>query len=92
MIELSEFCIIIYIARNFMIRELCFLDSDFIKRKFSGKGHVVFLKEVDISDYFFSKSEKHIDKVVNSSALLKYSSPTLAMKLAEKFSTTTDDD
>ena len=85
MVELSDHCIIMYIATNFMIRDICFLDSDFIKRKFSGKGHTIFLKDGDVSQYFFSNSQKHTDKVANSSALLKYSSPTFAMKIAEAF-------
>ena len=48
---------------NFKIREICILDSDFIIRKISGKGHTIFLKDVDIAQYFFSKSSKHIGKV-----------------------------
>jgi hypothetical protein len=85
LVDLSEYCIIIYIARNFMIREICFLDSNFIIRKFSGKGHTIFLKDSDVNQYFFSASEKHTGKVANSSALLKYSTPQLAMKIAESF-------
>lgn len=87
LVELSDFCVVIYIARNFMIREICFLDSDFVLRKFATKGHTIFLKDADISQYFFSKSNKHLGKVVNSSALLKYSSPQFALKLTEYFST-----
>ncbi len=86
MVELSNYVITMYLANNFMIREICFLDSSFVIRKFAGKGHTIFLKDIDINSYFFSKSNKHADKVKNSSALLKYSSPTLAMKLAEYFS------
>lgn len=86
LVELSDYCILVYVARNFMIREICILDSDFVIRKFAGKGHTIFLKDSDVSPYFFSKSTKHLDKVVNSSALLKYASPTLALKIAEKFS------
>ncbi|MCO4793153.1 MAG: hypothetical protein KC493_05555 [Bacteriovoracaceae bacterium] len=84
--ELSDYCIVIYIAKNFMLREICFLDSDFVIRKFAGKGHTIFLKDPDVAPYFFSNSNKHLDKVVNSSALLKYATPTWAMKIAEKFS------
>lgn len=84
-LELSEYCIIIYVGQNFMIREICFLDSDFIIRKFAGKGHTVFLKDQDVSPYFFSKSDKHHDKVVNSTSLLKFASPTFAMNIAESF-------
>lgn len=86
LVDLSDHTIIIYLARNFMIREICFLDSDFIIRKYSTKGHTIFLKDSDISDYFFSKSNKHLDKVVNSNALLKFSNPNFAMKIAEDFS------
>ena len=83
LVDLSDYCIIIYLAKNFLIRELCFLDSDFVRRKFSGKGHTMFLKDQDVSQYFFSNSSKQRERVVNSTALLKYSTPTLAMKLAE---------
>jgi hypothetical protein len=86
LVELSDYCVVIYIARNFMIREVCFLDSNFVLRKFATKGHTMFLKDSDISQYFFSKSSKHLDKVLNSSALLKYSSPQFALKLTEYFS------
>jgi hypothetical protein len=86
LVEMSDYCIIIYIAKNFMIREICFLDSSFVLRKFAGKGHTLFLKDVDLNPYFFSKSTKHVEKVANSTSLLKYSSPTLAMKIAEYFS------
>ncbi|MBK24169.1 MAG: hypothetical protein CME70_09235 [Halobacteriovorax sp.] len=86
LVDLSDHCILIYIARNFMIREICFLDSNFIIRKFGGKGHTIFLKDSDVSQYFFSKSDKHYAKVVNKTALMKYSNPQLAMKLAESFS------
>jgi hypothetical protein len=85
LIQLSDFCVVIYIANNFMIREICLLDSDFVMRKFAGKGHTIFLKDSDIKTYFFSKSDKSQDKVINASALLKFCSPTLAMKIAERF-------
>jgi len=87
LVNLSEYCVIVYMARNFMIREICFLDSNFVNRKFSGKGHTIFLKDSDVNQYFFSSSDKHVGKVVNSSALLKYATPQLAMKIAEFFST-----
>lgn len=86
LVDLADHCILIYIARNFMIREICFLDSSFILRKFGGKGHTIFLKDSDVNQYFFSKSDKHYMKVANKTALLKYSNPTLAMTLAEHFS------
>jgi len=84
LVDLSDYCIIVYVAKNFMIREVCFLDSDFVSRKFSNKGHTIFLKDTDVSSYFFSKSSKHYDKIVNPITFLKYSSPHLAMKLSEK--------
>ncbi len=83
--DLSDYTVIMYVARNFRIREVCFLDSDFILRKYGGKGHTIFLKDSDVNQYFFSMSQKHLDKVANSSALLRYATPTLAMKLAESF-------
>lgn len=83
--DLSDYTIIMYIARNFRIREVCFLDSDFILRKHAGKGHTIFLKDSDVNQYFFSMSQKHVNKVANSSALLRFATPTLAMKLAEAF-------
>lgn len=83
--DLSDYCIIMYIAKNFRIREICFLDSDFVTRKFGGKGHTIFLKDSDVTQYFFSSSLKHSNKVANPTALLKYSTPTFAMKLTEAF-------
>ncbi len=83
LVNLSKYCVVIYMARNFMIREICFLDSEFVTRKFSGKGHTIFLKDSDVNQYFFSASNKHVNKVANSSALLKYATPQLAMKIAE---------
>lgn len=85
LVELSDYCVIIYVAQNLMIREVCVLDSDFVSRKFSSKGHTIFLKDSDVGSYFFSRSQKHMNKVVNSNALLKFASPTLAIKLAEFF-------
>lgn len=86
LVDLSDYCIIMYVAKNFMIREVCFLDSEYISRKFSNKGHTIFLKDSDVSAYFFSKSSKHFDKIINPITFLKYSSPNLAMKLSEKLS------
>ena len=82
--ELSDYCIIMYVAKNFTIRDILFLDSEFILRKFDTKGHTIFLKDQDVAGYFFSKSDKHFDKVVNKTALLKFASPTLAMKLEDR--------
>ena len=86
LVDLSDYTIIIYVAKNFMIREVCFLDSEYVSRKFSNKGHTLFLKDSDVINYFFSKSSKHFDKVINPSTFLKYASPNLAMKLSEKLS------
>ncbi len=86
LVDLSDYCIIMYVAKNFMIREVCFLDSEYVSRKFSNKGHTIFLKDSDVSSYFFSKSSKHFDKINNPVIFLKYASPQLAMKLSEKLS------
>ncbi len=85
MVELSKYAVVIYLANNFMIREICYLDCDFILRKFSGKGHTIFLKDSDIESDFFSRSNKQFDKVVNGGLLLQFANPALAIKLAEKF-------
>ena len=82
--ELSDYCIIMYVAKNFTIRDIIFLDSEFILRKFDNKGHTIFLKDQDVAGYFFSKSDKHFDKVVNKTALLKFATPTLAMRLEDR--------
>jgi hypothetical protein len=82
--ELSDYCIIMYISKNFTIRDILFLDSEFILRKFDTKGHTIFLKDQDVAGYFFSKSDKHFDKVVNKNALLRFATPTLAMKLEDR--------
>ena len=81
LLELSDYCIVMYVAKNFMIRDILLLDSDFILRKFGTKGHTIFLKDSDVSSYFFSKSDKHFDKVINKTALLKFATPNFAMKL-----------
>jgi hypothetical protein len=82
--ELSDYCIIMYVAKNFTIRDILFLDSEFILRKFDSKGHTIFLKDQDVAGYFFSKSEKHYDKVINKTALLKFAGPQLAIKLEDR--------
>ncbi len=86
LVEMSDYVIIMYVAKNFMIRDILLLDSDFVMRKFGGKGHTLFLKDQDVSGYFFSKSDKHYNKIVNKPALLKFASPNFAMKLDEKLS------
>lgn len=85
LLEMSDYTIIMYVAKNFMIRDILLLDSDFILRKFASKGHTIFLKDGDIAGYFFSKSDKHFDRIINKRALLQFASPKLAMKLDEKF-------
>lgn len=82
--ELSDYCIIMYVSKNFTIRDILLLDSEFILRKFGTKGHTIFLKDQDVSSYFFSHSDKHFNKVVNKNALLKFASPSLALKIEDK--------
>ena len=85
LVDLSEYTIIVYLAKDLKIKEICFFDSGFIMRKFADKGHTIFLKDEDISHYFFSRSSKHIDKVVNRSLLVRFSSSHFAMQLSEYF-------
>lgn len=73
LVELSDFCIVLYLSNNFMIRDILFLDSEFIARKFAVKGTTIFLKDKDVSSYFFSVSEKHYDKIVGLEYLKKFS-------------------
>ena len=49
LLELGEWLVLIYISKNFMIRDICLLDCPFILRKFAGKGHTIFLKDIDIN-------------------------------------------
>lgn len=84
LVEMSDYTVIMYVSKNFIIRDILLLDSDFVIRKFSEKGHTIFLKDSDIQGYFFSKSDKHYDKIVNKSSLLRFSSPDFAMKLDAK--------
>lgn len=83
LVELSDYTIVLYVGKNLMIRDVLFLDSIFVSRKFAGKGHTIFLKDNDVSNYFFSKSIKQHHKIVNKNALMKYANPNLAIKLAE---------
>ncbi len=85
LVEMSDYTVVMYVAKNFMIRDILLLDSDFAIRKFAGKGHTIFLKDSDIRSYFFSRSSKHYDKIKNKSALMRFASPDLAMKIDEKF-------
>ena len=81
LVKLSDFLVIIYVAKDFTIRDLCFLDSEFIERKFLSKGHTIFLKDQDVFQYFFSNSSRHFDKVINKESLMKFANPIFAMKL-----------
>jgi hypothetical protein len=87
LVEMSDYTVVMYVAKNFMLRDILLLDSDFVIRKFAGKGHTIFLKDTDIHTYFFSKSSKHYDKIVNLSGLLKFSSPGFAMKVDDRIET-----
>lgn len=84
LVEMSDYTVIMYIAKNFTIRDILLLDSDFVLRKFSGKGHTIFLKDSDVLGYFFSKSNKHYTKIINRSALMKFATPDFAIKVDEK--------
>ena len=86
LVEMSDYTIIMYVAKNFMVRNILLLDSDFVVRKFGGKGHTIFLKDSDVGGYFFSRSDKHYEKIANKKALMQFSTPELAMKIDEKIS------
>lgn len=85
LVEMSDYTVVMYVAKNFMVRDILLLDSPFVIRKFAGKGHTIFLKDTDINGYFFSRSNKHYDKIINRSALMKFSTPDFAMKVDDKF-------
>lgn len=85
LVTLCDHCIIIYVTKNFLIKDICLLDSSFVLRKFSGKGHTIFLKEEDLAPYYFSKSTKHYNKVINKEVLMKFANPAFALRLDEKF-------
>ena len=84
LIEMSDYTIIMYVAKNFMIRDILLLDSDFVMRKFAAKGHTIFLKDAEVMSYFFSRSNKHYEKIINRSALMKFAAPHFAMKVDER--------
>ncbi len=73
-LNLYDFCILIYLTPDLLIKDLCFLDSSYIQRKFSTKGHSLFIQEEDIRMYFFGKSPKHYDKILNEKTLLTFAS------------------
>ena len=85
LVTLSKYTIIMLISDNLLIRDICFLDSDFILRKFPTKGHTIFLKELEVSQYYFSKSTKNLAQVAQSGTLLRFCTPRLATYLADKF-------
>ena len=78
MLELSTFCLIIYLSDQLMIRDVCIMDSVFVLKKWSGKGETIFLRDDQISQYFFTRSIKHMDKIQNVPRLLQFSSPAFA--------------
>jgi hypothetical protein len=80
LVELSDCCIIMYITKSLQIRDMIFLDSSFIMRKFADKGHTIFLKDSSISEYFFSVSGKHYNKIVGEQDLEKFASPAFYQK------------
>jgi len=84
LVEISDCCIIIYINSMFLIRDILFLDSEFIMRKYSDKGHTIFLKDSVVSEYFFSISTKHHDKIVSKGTLLNFAAPSLKAKIESK--------
>lgn len=87
LVEMSDYTVVMYVSKNFMIRDILLLDSDFVIRKFAGKGHTIFLKDGDIRTYFFSRSNKHYGKIANRTALMQFSTPDLALKIDEKTET-----
>lgn len=84
LLELSDHAIVMYVSKNFMIRDILFLDSSYILRKLSGKGHTVFLKDGDVSKYFFSNSDKHFSKILDKQTMMRFSHPNFAMKLSDR--------
>lgn len=84
LVEISDCCIIIYINSSFLIRDILYLDSEFIMRKFSDKGHTIFLKDSAVYEYFFSASNKHHDKIVSRNTLLTFATQAFKNKLETK--------
>ncbi len=85
LVEMSEYCILIFLSDNLMVRDICFLDSEFVLRKYGSKGHFIFLKETEIRQYNFSQSNKQQDKVKNIPAMLRFAGPVFAMRASEIF-------
>lgn len=84
LVELSDYTVVMYVAKNFKIRDILFLDSDFVIRKFAGKGHTMFLKDPDVISYFFSRSNKHYGKIKNRPSLMRFATTDFALKIDEK--------
>lgn len=84
LVEISDSCIIIYINSMFLIRDILYLDSEFIMRKYADKGHTIFLKDNVVSEYFFSFSGKHHDKIISKSTLLNFAAPSLKAKIESR--------
>lgn len=82
-LELSDYAIVMYISKNLMIRDILFLDSNYILRKFGVKGHTIFLKDSEVSHYFFSVSDKHFERMVNKNMLMRFANTNLVMKLSD---------
>ena len=85
LVEMSEYCILMFLSNNLTVRDICFLDSEFVLRKYGAKGHFVFLKELEIKQYNFSMSGKQKDKIKNLPAMLRFANPLFAMKASELF-------
>ncbi len=85
LVELSHYLIIIYLAKNLTIREIAFLESEFVLKKFADKGHTLFIKDPDVAPYSFGKVDRFDNLVGNSRSLMQYASPMFAMKLADRF-------
>jgi len=85
LVEMSEYCILIFLSDNLMVRDICFLDSQFVLRKYGTKGHFIFLKEAELKQYNFSQSNKQQDKVKNIPAMLRFAGPVFAMRASEIF-------
>ncbi len=81
LVDLSQYCVVIYLSNNFQVRDVLLLDSSFILRKFSGKGHTIFLKDKDVYQYFFSQSSKHYDRIMSYSALEEAASQSFHEKM-----------
>ena len=82
-VEKSKYCLIVYLADNLKIQDICILDSSFVMKKWSNKGEFFFLRDEQISQYFFSRSTLHKNAIQNVSRLLKFSAPDFAERIEE---------